>query len=443
MVRNKIIFIGAGISNLVAANYLLDSSFDNFLILEKGEFLLERMCAGAAKNTCHHCLRGCSVIEGVGGSNALNGNKLCYFPSSCNILNQTENHIVENAFSYLKNITSNLIEPSFNQVKFIADERKDYVSHVLDRNSFQEMINLFSNRISSHIITNSDVISISSRESKMYIATSSGNHYVCEIVVIGTGRSSSHFLKEYFHKNSLLYKTQKQDIGIRIEARNNVFSNNYYYQADPKFKFSFDGLGSGRTFCAVNKGVVIPVKFGNSFYAEGSFGDSFGDKNNIAVMVRSDISLSIRQIEDWCQRINELSNNQLIIGDITISDNRKLMIKEILELIKYYPTNSHKKLMQNLLGKIFIGEFSIFNFDAINERLRIYAPAIDRYWIQPILNRNFSIPGTNNVFIVGDAAGLSRGYIQAMYSGYIWAANFLKSSPKKKRDESFQSILMR
>jgi len=442
MKKNKIILIGAGISNLTAANYLLDNSFDDFVILEKGELLLNRKCNGAEKYTCYHCLSGCAITEGVGGANALNGNKLCYFPSSCNIFNQTENHIVENAFSYIQKNISNIVEPSFNKENRESTEKKNYISDVLDKNKFREMINLFTNRINSHIITNSDVISISLKEKEIHINTSNGNHYICDFVLIGTGRSSYHYLKEDFFKNNFLYKEQKQDIGIRIETHKNNFSKNYYYQADPKFRFSFDNLGSGRTFCAVNKGEVIPVKFGNSFYAEGSFGDSFGDKNNIALMARSNNHLNLEQIEDWCQRINELSNNQLIIGDIAISNNRELMISEILELIKYFPTNTHKKLIQHLLHKIFIGKFNILNFDVNSESLRIYAPAIDRYWIQPILNKDFSIRGSNNVFIVGDAAGLSRGYIQAMYSGYKWAITFLKNSPTIKQREGSHALLI-
>ena len=96
MKKHKIIFIGAGVSNLIAANRLLDYSINDFIILEKGKLLNNRKCIAEKKMTCAFCNNGCQTIEGVGGANAIHGNKLCYFPASNHVakfLNKKEKRV--------------------------------------------------------------------------------------------------------------------------------------------------------------------------------------------------------------------------------------------------------------------------------------------------------------------------------------------------------------
>ena len=46
MKRTKVLFIGAGVGNLLAANYLSEQFGKDFLILEKGMTLEARQCPG-------------------------------------------------------------------------------------------------------------------------------------------------------------------------------------------------------------------------------------------------------------------------------------------------------------------------------------------------------------------------------------------------------------
>jgi uncharacterized FAD-dependent dehydrogenase len=443
MKKMKVVFIGAGVSNLTAANNLIDNSFDDFIIIEKGQILSKRVCTGADNYTCNFCDKGCSTAEGVGGANALNGNKLCYFPASSGIIDNTKTNGIELAFNYLRSLMSNYIDPTLNSKEHFFEHKKNYNSDVLNKKDFSAMINLLTKKLQNHIIANCPVLSIRNCGTKILIVTNNGDEYLADKLVLGSGRSSHIFLKDYLKNNGLPYSVQTQDIGIRIETFKNNFNENYYYQVDPKLKFTFNQFGSGRTFCAHNQGKVVPVRFGNSFFADGAFGESFGNKNNIALMVRGNNPLSSEQLETWCNAINILSSGQLIIGEVKIKNDRKLMISEIMELICHYPTFEHKVLINELLKKILIGEYNILHSNIENEKLRIYGPAIDRYWVKPLLNNDFSVFGTNNIYVIGDAAGLSRGFIQAMYSGYIWADVFFKNSanPQTNKKELIWSNL--
>ena len=433
------IFVGAGLSNLTAANYFLDNNISDFIILEKGRLLEDRFCYGAEKNTCIQCRDGCPVIEGVGGANALNGNKLCYFPASQNILNMGNNGLKDKATKYIKNIAQDYFEPSLNIDIKSTDTKKDYYSDVLNTNDFKNLINKFTCRLKKHIYTNANVHSILLKDSKVYLELDNEKLFSTDNLILGTGRTSLSLLKKFLDKNNIKYSFEAQDIGIRIESLKDNFTDNYNYQNDPKLKFTFESHGSGRTFCAVNQGRVIPVRFGNSFYAEGAFGNSLGKNNNIALMVRTNDSLNLYQIESWCSKINQYANKSLILGEVDISNNKDQMISEIMKLIPVFPTKLHKILFKNLLIKVLKGEFNIVDSNSKSGKIKVYGPAIDNYWIKPLIKKDFSIEGIRNIYLLGDIAGLSRGYIQAMYSGFFWASSYLNNNLDKLLNEKIFS----
>jgi uncharacterized FAD-dependent dehydrogenase len=52
--------------------------------------------------------------------------------------------------------------------------------------------------------------------------------------------------------------------------------------------------------------------------------------------------------------------------------------------------------------------------------VRIYGPAIDLYWPSPVLSSGFRTQ-IDGLSVIGDAAGVSRGIVQALVSGAAWA----------------------
>lgn len=430
MIKVKLLFIGAGTANLIAANRLFDERKEDFLILEKGKKLSERICPGERNYTCLFCEPECQVITGVGGSNALHGNKLCYFPASNKVINNFSVNEIKQAFDYLQTIAS----PYFDRQLNLSEEYqtpKKYNSDVFNATHFREMINQLSSRIKTFIVTNNEVCTISCKRGVYYVETVSGALYSAKEVVLGTGRSSCQFLKDLFDHMKIKYKKQTADAGIRIETHKDNFSPRYYYQNDPKFKYQFPGLGRGRTFCAHNQGKVIPVRFGQSFYADGAFTDIFGLKNNIALMIRGLTPLHDGELEAWCYKINAYRNNSLILGDVDI--NHPSLVKNIMDVIPCFPKTEYKVMMQSLLYELLYGTGSILvKQPGIEQKMTIYGPAIDRYWVKPNLTQDFLVPGYAGLYILGDASGISRGFIQAMFTGAGWANRYVNNSSKIK-----------
>ncbi len=444
MKKYNIIFIGAGVSNLMAANRLLDYSINDFIILEKGKSLKNRKCIAEKELTCAFCKNGCQTIEGVGGSNAIHGNKLCYFPASNHVtkfLNKKEKNSILN---YINDLLFPYFDVSFNsdEPESITNFKKNYKSDVLSSIHFLQMVEKLTNNISNKLITNSNVIKIEKVTNGFLIETDLKNKYYCEKLVLGTGRTSHKQLMELFDKLNVKYNLQKQDIGIRIETHKDNFSKEYYYQVDPKFKFNWTELGEGRTFCAHNQGYVVPVRFGNSFFADGAFGNSFGEKNNIALMVRTNTPLQNNKIENWCYELNKFSNNKLVLGEIDLKIKGQNLVNQILKLIPTFPTFEHKELFIKLLEKLFIyGPKILKDNTKNNSKLIIYGPAIDRYWVSPVLNNNFSTKKHKNLFVIGDVAGVSRGFVQAMFSGVYWADKLFAENITIKRRERWLDLV--
>lgn len=429
--KYKIIFIGAGVANLVAANRLLDYSIADFIIIEQGDIIDNRKCTGEKLLSCKKCIDGCSTLEGVGGANANNGNKLCYFPASSKISESFSLHEINTALKFLNNIAAPYFDICFNSnLTEQQSSKKYYNSDVLSQGDFKNFIKKLTLRVQNKIIINTQVSDIDKINSSFEVKTTKGINFHCDKLVLGTGRSSYKFIKTQFERLSVKYSNQAQDIGIRIEAPKDSFTKEYYYQVDPKFKFEWTELGTARTFCAHNQGKVVPVRLGNAFFVDGAFGNSFGSNNNIALMVRTPEPLNDYEIEFWCQEINKYANDSLLIGKISLNQTSSKIIDNILSLIPSFPTKQHRQLMENLLFKLFNGEHKILNTEKDNQTfLTIYAPAIDRQWVAPKLNVDFSAESNNNLYILGDAIGKSRGFVQAMFSGAIWVdrLNFYKT----------------
>jgi len=428
--KYDVIFIGAGFSNLAAANQLYDLGFSNFLILEKGQQFNDRNCRGESNFSCEQCAI-CNTIEGVGGANALNGNKLCYFPASKHITEDFSLQDIDKSLNYLSILLKYYFDNDFNLLKDTTNcqtrySKKYYFSDVYFQNDFAKIVKMLTRRIEDKIIEKQNVCSIIKRDDIYLIKTDSRHIFKTKRIVFGTGRTSYYTLPILLKPLEAKFSPQVQDIGIRIETDCDYFTDTYRYQADPKIKFDFGTLGSARTFCAHNKGKVVPVRFGKSFFADGAFSSEPTTKNNIAIMTRITKPLSNETLENWMREINKLAKNTLLLGNIVLDDN---FITNFKRLMPAFTTKEHEDIMIKTLNNLLCDENAIIKKGAT---IGVYAPAIDLQWAKPKLKKDFSLYNDENIYVIGDAAGKSRGFVQALFSGVCWANIFLESNAVKE-----------
>lgn len=435
MKKIKYIFIGGGVANLAAANKLMSVKEESFLILEKGNTLKKRNCPGVKSHSCEFCKNGCFVTEGIGGSDALFGNKLCYFPASNSITDFFSKDQFDNSMRFLDELLNPYFDSNLNSENYSQENSvKKYNATILNNNEFMDLINrlldvlIFNNKIYS----NTEVVEISKKNNYFILKTSDSRVYYCDNVIIGTGRSSVRFLIEQYNKLGIKYMNNNVDIGIRMETHYDNFSSNFTYQNDPKIKFHYQEKGIGRTFCAINRGQIVPVQFGNSFYADGIFSNNISENSNIALMVRTDERLNVDMVEDWCRGINSILHNQLTLAEFNLNEigDTSSLIKSILSRIHIWPTAKYKELFSVFLYDIFSANYNLLKKNTKAPMLKVYGPAIDNYLPIPDLELGLATK-VKNLFIIGDAVGVSRGFVQSLFSGVAWAEKMIQDKYKE------------
>jgi uncharacterized protein len=432
------VFIGAGPANLAAANFLLERGITNLLILEEGGRFNKRGCPGLRQNLCTYCNGElCHISGGEGGSSARFGNKLCYFPASEQILEHFNEDVVSASSIYLDETLRPFFQsrlnhrdgPSWAECTFGAGSstpnRKHYVSEVLLKGDFEQMILrlLLIPREKNLIRINTAVTHIVRTEDFTFrLHTANGETINTQHVVFGCGRSSHAFLRRAFASLGVAWEQPHQDVGIRLEAPSSLFTEDFTYQGDPKYKFVHSPYGTSRTFCGCHGGIIVPVKFGHSFYADGAFGDHCTDSSNLAFMVRSRETLATQALEQWCTAMNTAAGGSLLLGKVPLGFTEvRELVSAIMALVPVWPTVAHQTMMSELLTFTLGTDVMLLHLRKNDSGdLRVFGPAIDLYWPRPKLEKGLktNVPG---LFVLGDITGISRGFVQAMVSGAAWA----------------------
>ncbi len=447
------VFVGAGPANLAAANILLQRGRTNILILEEGNAFKRRGCPGLRQSLCSHCNGElCHVVGGEGGSSALFGNKLCYFPASSRILEFFEPETAATAIRYLDGLLSPQFQSRQSQVisPVLTDDkgmcpspmRKDYTSDVLLKAGYEQLIHklLSAPRNADVIRVNAAVTDIAQATgSRFRVTTDSGAMVEADHVILGCGRASYRFLDRVFASLGVECEQCLPDIGIRLEAPREMFTREFSYQGDPKYKFEHLTFGTSRTFCGCHGGIIVPVKFGDAYYADGAFGDSFAASSNLAFMVRAHKPLPIDKLEQWCRDVNSVASHGLLLGELPLDcSGPEQLAAAIGGLIPYWPTGDHQIMITELLKLTLGGRVTLLKQSTSSTSpVKVFGPAIDMYWPRPKLLRDLEtcVPG---LYVSGDAAGVSRGIVQAMVSGVAWAMSHQARPARSTAVHSFQ-----
>jgi hypothetical protein len=364
---------------------------------------------------------------------------LCYFPASNRILEYFDEEVVNSSSRYLDQLLSPHFDSRLSQsepdqpaelaVNAPFSATKHYVSDVLLSKDFESLTQelLYRPRLAGLIRLNTPVTEIVKLPTSGFRVACGANATLdADHVVLGCGRTSHRFLERVFADLGIEWKHNLPDVGIRLEAPRDLFTREFTYQVDPKYKFEHLPYGTSRTFCGCDGGIIVPVKFGRSFYADGAFGEKFTDSSNFALMVRSERPLSIYDLERWCSAVNASARGTLLLGEVPLEGtDRKQLAAAILALVPQWPTEDHRFIVSELLALTLGDHVTLFRHSGKGSAVvKVYGPAIDLYWPRPKLARGLGT-SVDGLFVLGDVTGVSRGFVQAMVSGAAWAITHL------------------
>ena len=409
----KIAVIGAGLSGLISAYILSKESVAEITIFEKGNTFSERFLDKES-----------NMLYGVGGAGTLAGGKFCFPPASSGVWRKTGLEISDFTY-FIKNYLNEFFDESFNEDLFIPNfnkisktgiVNKEFETKLLLENEMHRFINSILLKLMSQnvkIRTNTCLIKCSKSENANFVFYSDENSENCiesfDYVIIATGRSSANDICEWLPTKYI--NQVSPDLGIRITVNdkdNEIFST---YGQDVKLKASFGNI-SVRTFCVCSGGDSALIKYGALSYYDGHFGASLSNIVNFGVLVRNKTVVGTNNAFEFCVDLERYVKDDVTLKDVMVYGSKFLKKRSkfnyVFDAINHFVTNMVKD------------GFIASNLD----KYQAYMPSIDR--LNPIVSTNkYFETGLMNLYVVGDAAGVSRGFVQSMWSAYYASENIL------------------
>lgn len=400
MKRIKVIIVGGGLAGLTAALYLADSDVD-IVILEQGKDYSIRTPERLE-----------DTLVGLGGAGTISGGKLCFPPASGGIWKKTHGEM-ENFASFCGSAFSSaetiLALPSRKQVQHTEGIiQKDYRTEIILKSSMNELVNNILHKLMSTGVSIrcgcrvKELSYLNGSRTVIFTNEVGENEYsVANYVLIATGRTSTPFLTKLFGENI----SHQPDLGIRL-SMNTKQPAFFTYGEDVKLKrITSDYIV--RTFCVCCGGGSIKTLTHGYVHFDGHFGDSLTDVANIGIMARSSRYSGIETADNYLN-----SMQKYLDSDISLKD----FIKYNHMLSKDTVYDQLFNALSSFISDLYKSSLLVQNPDEI----QVMLPAVDN--LNPLIDTNSGFESRfPHVYVLGDAAGVSRGFIQSMWSGYCAA----------------------
>ena len=266
-------------------------------------------------------------------------------------------------------------------------------------------------------------------------------HY--DKLIIAPGRKGFSYLQEVMNHLDVKYTDNSLDVGIRIETKLEYYPIvlDYY---DPKFYFP----GKVRTFCT-NSGFALVTKenYHHFHLVNGHALSPDKGKNglvNFAMLKTIGLEAPVssgQQMAIYLARLaNEIGGGNTImqrVGDFRAGKRSRAETFN-LDLYDFSPTCSAcagdlgltvpSKIMRNIWRSLKLLDTIMPGI--LHPSTIMYYPEIKMYANKPFfIDNNFAV--TEDIYLVGDGAGTSRGITGAWASGIRAATGILKKLDKE------------
>jgi uncharacterized FAD-dependent dehydrogenase len=454
-----VIIVGAGPAGIFSALELADKTDLSILLLDKGPAINQRKCPSSRGLGCLNC-DPCSLLAGWGGAGAFSDGKLTLSTEVGGWLDEYCSE--EELWDLLKYVDSVYIKfgatkrlYGVSQQKFEEMERKaslvglklvqQKVRHMGTEKcaeTLRRMRNHLEGRV--EIRTRTDVKSLLVKDYKVEgIETINGKKFYGRYVIVAPGRIGAEWLKTEAELLGLKTLNNPVDIGVRVELQAAVMEELTKTLYEPKLIYhskSFDD--QVRTFCVSPLGEVITESYDGVLTVNGqSYAEHKTKNTNFAILVSTSFTEPFREPIAYGKYIARLSN--LLSGGVIIQRlgdlkagrrsteeriKRSLCVPTLknatpgdLSFVLPYRYLSDIKEMLEALDKVAPGVYS-------NDTL-LYGIEVKFYSSRLELTNQLETK-IQNMFTIGDGAGVSRGLIQASASGIIVAEEITKREKK-------------
>lgn len=441
-----IIIIGAGPGGIFASYELVKLNKGlKIAVFEAGHSLEKRKCPidGGKVQSCIHC-KSCSIMNGFGGAGAFSDGKY-------NITNQFGGTL----YKYIGKEKALELMQYVDQLnlKFGGEGTKLYSTantsikklciqnglHLLDASVrhlgtdvnyivLQNIYNELKDNVTFYFDT--PVEHVRYNNGKYIIETEDGS-YSCSKSIISAGRSGSKWMEKVCGELSLSTKSNRVDIGVRVELPAEVFAHltDELYESKIVYRTAkFEDLV--RTFCMNPHGVVVTENTNGIVTVNGhSYEDTakHTDNTNFALLVSKHFSEPFRDSNGYGESIARLSN--MLGGGVLVqrfgdlirgrrSNSKRIAEGFVTPTLSATPGDLSLVMPKRILDGIIE---MIYRLDKIahgtaNDDTLLYGVEVKFYNMEVKINACLETQ-KKGLYVIGDCSGVTHSLSHASASG--------------------------
>ena len=448
------VIAGAGPAGIFAALELVRRNGSSVLLLEQGPDIDKRVCPARVTGVCANC-SPCDVTCGWGGAGTFSDGKLTLSPEVGGWLSE---FIADDALADLVHYVDGIwldfgapaevhgaMSPSVEAIRrqalvhgmtLVASPVRHMGS---DRAAdiLKAMRADLEPRIAVRTGTTVESIAVQGGVATGVTCTD-GSRYSADAVILAPGRQGAAWLSDECRRLGIAVRTNPVDIGVRVEVPAVVMeplTSVLYESKLIYYAHTFDD--PVRTFCMNPHGVVSVENYGDVVTVNGhSYADHKTEYTNFALLVSTDFTQPFDDPITYGKSVARLAN---LLGE-------DIIVQRLGDLLAGHRSTAERlrrSTVQPTLTGATPGDLSFVlpyrhlrdildMLEALDELAPgvnardtlLYGVEVKFYSARPQLDQGLQTE-IENLYAIGDGAGVTRGLVQASASGVLAARSIL------------------
>jgi hypothetical protein len=458
--KYDVIIVGAGPAGIFSALELTEKNHLSVLLLDRGLDIDQRKCPSSRGFDCQHC-EPCSVLSGWGGAGAYSDGKLTLSTEVGGWLNRyVSPKELEELIKYVDGV---YLKYGADQQVYGGDTEK---VDEIGRKASLAGLKLVRQRI-RHMGTEkcvdtlrrmrqelngkitfqpkTDVKSLITENNTVKgVETTNGEKFTGKYVIIAPGRSGAEWLQTEAQIRGLKTFNNPVDVGLRVEVLASVMEELTKALYEPKLVYysrAFDD--QVRTFCVSPYGEVTTESYDGVLTVNGqSYAERKTKNTNFALLVSTSFTEPFREPIAYGKYVARLSN--LLSGGVMVQRLGDLSLGR-----RSTPERIARSVVTPTLKNATPGDLSfvlpyryLADIREMLQALDVIAPGVHsrdtllygievKFYSSHLEMNNTLETRIQNMFTIGDGAGVTRGLIQSSASGVIVAREIMKREKLK------------